>query len=97
MCFEKLHAMLFDWFKEECANFVAVQFTEIRSTTQTFAKMMDMPDFQASAGWLYKFNKRHGISNRHVMTENASVDVAAGVKYTINHFIQEMCLSPFPC
>jgi hypothetical protein len=36
---------------------------------------MNIKNFEASTGWLTKFNKRHGISFKTICEESAAVDI----------------------
>lgn len=43
---------------------------------KNFAAMMEIPDFQASTGWLSNFKNRYGISFKKICGESKSVDTA---------------------
>lgn len=73
---EQLDAAVFDWYKKQrSSGLQRVRGTELRNAAMNFAKLLEIKDFNASPGWLFKFYRRHGIGNRRVMGEVGSGDM----------------------
>lgn len=68
------------------ASGVTVHATNLTNAARCFAALLEVPDFHASAGWLYKFYRQHDISSRHVTVKRASADAAA-----VQQFQERLC------
>lgn len=71
--FPKLEDAMFEWVKQMRDKNVPLQGGLIREQAERFAKQMGLPSFQASTGWLDKFKSRHGIVQKVMSGESASV------------------------
>lgn len=62
------------WFKQQRAAGVLVRGTEVLNAAEKFAQLQGVKDFKASEGWLFRFKRRHGLSNRKAHGEALDCD-----------------------
>ena len=62
------------WVKQQRDAGVLVRGTEVLNAAKKFAQLQGVEDFKASDGWLYRFKRRHGLSNRKVHGEALDCD-----------------------
>ena len=64
---------MYKWFIQQCSSGIVVRSVELWAAADKLAKHMGI-QFQASDGWLWRFRKRHGITNRSTCGEALSAD-----------------------
>ncbi|XP_068990132.1 major centromere autoantigen B-like [Neodiprion pinetum] len=75
--FSDLDKALLTWFQQKRAANIPVSGPMLQEQALIFAKKLNVTaDFKASAGWVFKFKKRCGITGRSVCGEANSVDEA---------------------
>ena len=62
------------WLKQQRDAGVLVRGTEVLNAAKKFAQLQGVEDFKASDGWLFRFKRRHGLSNRKVHGEALDCD-----------------------
>ena len=58
----RLEEAVYDWYLKQQGR--EIRGPEIQAKAEIFAKELNMPNFSASNGWLWRFKKRHGIDSR---------------------------------
>ena len=74
--YEDLDKAVFKWYKQHRSVVVNVRGVDIQDAASRFAKHLEIDDFKNSAGWLYRFQRRHCINTRVVHGEIASANEA---------------------
>ena len=72
--YEDVETLLLEWFNHMRASNVPLSGPIIQSKANEIAKSLDILDFSCSAGWLYRFQKRHSISSLVICGEANKVD-----------------------
>ena len=70
----KLDQGVLMWLKQARGQNLPVSGDLIKEKAMKLAKLMHIPDFVASDGWLDNFKKRHGITFKTVQGESGAVD-----------------------
>ena len=65
---------VYEWYKQQRSVGVPVRGTDLQDAANRFAKHLNIQNFTASNGWLFRFRSRHGISNRKICGESMSAD-----------------------
>ena len=63
---------VYKWFIQQRSVGVITRGNEIKHAASTFAEKMNIANFKASDGWLYRFRKRHGLQDTKLSGESAS-------------------------
>ena len=63
---------VYKWFEQQRSVGLAIRGNELKLAAANFAEKMNMPNFKASDGWLYRFRKRHALCDTKVSGESAS-------------------------
>jgi transposase len=71
---ENLEEAVYKWFVQQRSSGVVVRSVELRAAAEKLSEHMGIA-FRASDGWLWRFRKRHGISNRKTSGESLSADI----------------------
>lgn len=74
---QKLDDAVYKWYEQFRASGIAVRGVEIQAAAERLAKQLGVNGFTASAGWLFRFRKRHNIVNRKMCGESLSADASA--------------------
>ena len=56
----------------------------LREKAEKLAKTMNMPNFEATNGWLQRWKERNNLSYKKLHGEQASADVEAGSQWIMN-------------
>ena len=65
---------VYEWYKQQRSVGVPIRGTDFQDAANRFAKHLNIQNFTASNGWLFRFRSRHGISNRKICGESMSAD-----------------------
>ena len=65
---------VYEWYKQQRSVGVPIRGTDLQDAADRFAKHLNIQNFTASNGWLFRFRSRHGISNRKICGESMSAD-----------------------
>ncbi|KAG7163598.1 Tigger transposable element-derived protein 7-like 4 [Homarus americanus] len=85
------------WFSQQRSSGVPIRGCDIQHAAERLAQVLGVADFKASSGWLWRFRKRHGISNKPVCGESLSADLEAiePFREKLNKLIQSAKLEKF--
>ena len=88
-----LDTALYTWFVQQQANGVPLSGPIVCAQAEKFDRQINGNDstFKASTGWLWRFNKRHGIGQITISGEIRSADDGAASSYpaTLRKILQE--------
>lgn len=76
---------VYKWFSQLRSCGMAVRGIEIQAAAERLSKQMGLEQFKASSGWLFRFRRRHNISNKKISGEILSADFEA-----VEPFIKEL-------
>jgi hypothetical protein len=65
------------WFTQQRAKNVRVKGIDLQAAAVCLAEELGVTDFKGSAGWLGKFQERHGLTSRKFLGEAASADTSS--------------------
>ena len=68
-----LDEAVFTWFKNARSNNIPVNGIIIKEKALSLAKRLELRDFRASDGWLYKWKQRHSVTFKAVSGEENAV------------------------
>jgi len=60
---KSLDDAVYKWFCQLRSSGLAVRGVEIQAATDRLAKQLNINNFKASLGWLFRFRRRHNIKN----------------------------------
>jgi len=76
--FDTLDTLTFNWYVQEQSKGTPIQGFVIQEKANFFARQLNPEtEFDASRGWLYRFQQRHGIGQTKACGEVKSADMAA--------------------
>uniref|UniRef100_A0A8C4NNQ2 HTH CENPB-type domain-containing protein n=1 Tax=Eptatretus burgeri TaxID=7764 RepID=A0A8C4NNQ2_EPTBU len=58
------------WYKQRRGAGVPIRGIEIKNAAKRFADLFDIAHFRASSGWLFRFERRHGLVYKRIMGTN---------------------------
>ena len=89
--FENLEKAIVKWYRQEESVGVAVRGYDIQAAAKRLAVQMNVPDFNASDGWLYRFRRRHGMfqKRKHGESGSANVDDVDPFRTELNRLIKD--------
>ncbi|KAG7158685.1 Tigger transposable element-derived protein 7-like 12, partial [Homarus americanus] len=92
-----LEESVYRWFSQQRSSGVPVRGCDIQHAAERLAQHLGVADFKANSGWLWRFHKRHGISNKPVRGESLSADLEAiePFRENLNEIIQSDKLEKF--
>lgn len=71
---QSLDDAVYKWFCQLRSSGLAVRGVEIQAAAKRLAKNLDINNFKASSGWLFRFRRRHNMTNKKICDENLSTD-----------------------
>lgn len=71
---QPLDDAVYKWFCQLHSSGMAVLGVEIQAAANRLAKQLNINNFKASSGWLFRFRRRHNITNKNVCAESLSAD-----------------------
>jgi len=71
---QSLDDAVYKWFCQLRSSGLAVRGVEIQAAAERLAKQLDVNNFKASSGWLFRFKRRHNITNKKICGESLSID-----------------------
>lgn len=80
---QDLDEAVYKWYVQERSVGVKVRAVEIASAATDLAEHLAIPNFKASDGWLWRFRKRHGLTNLKTRGEAGSADAASVEPYRL--------------
>jgi hypothetical protein len=92
-----LDGAVFEWFKQKRAEGVPISGPMVSEKALFFHKNLNINErFSASAGWLEKFKKRHGIRQLEIHGESLSGDLTAATLFNeeFNSLMEKFNLTP---
>lgn len=66
---------VYKWFCQLRSSGMTVRGIEIQAAAERLAKQLNITGFKASSGWLFRFRRRHNITNKKVCGESLSANV----------------------
>ncbi|XP_060846462.1 tigger transposable element-derived protein 7-like [Rhopalosiphum padi] len=71
---QSLDDAVYKWFCQLRSTGLAVRGVEIQAAADRLAKQLNINNFKASSGWLFRFGRRHNITNKKICGESLSAD-----------------------
>lgn len=71
---QSLDDAVYRWFCQLRSSGLAVRGVEIQAAAERLAKNLDINNFKASSGWLFRFRRRHNMTNKKICGESLSAD-----------------------
>lgn len=62
------------WFCQLRSSGLAVRRDEIHAAANRLAKQLNINNFKANSGWLFRFRRRHNITNKKICSVSLSAD-----------------------
>jgi hypothetical protein len=72
--FPAIEKAVFKWFVQARSSNLPVSGPIFQAMAQTFANLLNEPNFVASDGWIAGFKARHGLTFKSVCGESSAVD-----------------------
>ena len=87
----QLEDAVLKWLRQQQSAGVNVRGTETKNAAVRLAAQMEVPNFSASNGWLFRFRRRHAVYQQRVFGEAASavVDEVGPFRTKLNNLIRE--------
>ena len=82
---DNLDDTVYNWYTQKRAEDVSIRGIDIQHAAQRLATHLGIQDFKCSAGWLWRFKRRHGIAGRAKRGEvlSANFDPVVSTSTTI--------------
>ena len=81
---QEVDVALYRWFNQAQEKGLPVNGPLLREKAEKLAKTMNMPNFEATNGWLQRWKERNNLSYKKLHGEQASADVEAGSQWIMN-------------
>ncbi|XP_025207667.1 tigger transposable element-derived protein 7-like [Melanaphis sacchari] len=69
---QSLDDAVYKWFCKLLSSGLTVRGVEIQAEAYRLAKQLNINNFKASSGWLFRFRRRHNITNKKICSESLS-------------------------
>lgn len=73
---------------------LAIRKVEIQAATERLAKQLDINNFKASSGWLFRFRWGHDVINKIIYDESFSADNEMTFKKKLNDILKAENIQP---
>lgn len=83
--FDQIDRAMLQWFQQQRAKHVPLSGPIVKAKAEVFAQQLDIKDFKASEGWLYRFKRRHGITYGQISGEARDVN-----RYVTNGWLDKV-------
>lgn len=84
--FQVVDQAVLTWFKDARLQDVPVSGPLLQEKAREFAAVLEVTGFEASAGWLYRFRQRNGITWQTASGEGKAADAEGAAAWTNGHF-----------
>lgn len=74
---QSLDNAVYKWFCQLRSSGMSVRGIEIQAAAERLAKQLNVFNFKASSGWLFRFRRRHNIHNKKICGESLSANEEA--------------------